>query len=65
MCDLIGRTYQQIKPILDVDAYETDPNINEILPEINKVFHIKPVHYARRDPREHKRKIKIFVSLLC
>ena len=38
MCELIGGTYQQIKPVFDVDAYETDPNIDEILAEINKVF---------------------------
>jgi hypothetical protein len=58
MCELIGGTYQQIKPILDVDAYETDPNINEILAEINKVFPNKSVYYAKRDPREYKGKIK-------
>ena len=29
MCELIGRTYQQIKPVLDVDTYEAYPNIRE------------------------------------
>jgi hypothetical protein len=57
MCELIGGTYQQIKPILDVDAYETDPNINEILAELNKVFPNKEVYYAKRDPREYKGKL--------
>jgi len=58
MCELIGGTYQQIKPVLDVDAYETDPKISEIIADINKVFPNKPVYYAKRDPREHKGKMK-------
>ena len=58
MCELIGGTYQQIKPVLDVDAYETDPKISEIIADINKVFPNKPVYYAKRDPREYKGKMK-------
>ena len=46
------------KPVLDVDAYETDPNINEILVNIEKLFPNNSVYYAKRDPREHKGRIK-------
>jgi len=58
MCELIGGTYQQIKPVLDVDAYETDPNIDDILADINKVFPNKSVYYAERKPRKYKIRIK-------
>jgi hypothetical protein len=58
VCELIGGTYQQIKPILDVDAYETDPSINEILAKIKKGFPKKSVYYAKRDPREYQGKMK-------
>ena len=58
MCELIGGTYQQIKPVFDVDAYETDPNIDEILADINKVFPDKSVYYAKREPREYKGRMK-------
>jgi hypothetical protein len=37
------------KPVLDVDAYETDPYISEIIADINKVFPDKPVYYDKRD----------------
>ena len=46
MCELIGGTYQQIKPVLDVDTYETDPSISEIIANSNKVFPNKSVYYA-------------------
>ena len=58
MCELIGGTYQQTKPVFDVDAYETDPNIDEILADINKVFPDKSVYYAKREPREYKGRMK-------
>jgi len=56
MCELIGRSAQQIKPVLDVDAYITDIDINQTIAEINQVFQDKPVYYAKREPREFKDK---------
>ncbi len=31
MCENIGEYGQQIKPVFDVDAYEAEPDINEII----------------------------------
>jgi len=58
MAELIGGPYQQIKPIFDIDAYETEPDINKIISDINSIFPNKPINYAKRDPREYKGKIK-------
>jgi len=58
MVENIGEYNQQIKPIFDIDAYDTDPDINSIITDINKIFPNKPVKYAKRDPREFKGKNK-------
>ena len=58
MAEVIGEFRQQIKPILDVDAYINDINVNEVFEKINKVFPNKSVKYAKREPRETKKGLK-------
>ena len=58
MVEDIGKYGQQIKPVFDIDAYDSDINISEITADINKVFPNKPIYYAKRDPREYKGKMK-------
>ena len=58
MAENIGEYGQQIKPIFDIDAYDTDPNIDEIILDINTLFPEKTVNYAKREPREYKGKMK-------
>ncbi len=38
MVENIGEYNQQIKPIFDIDAFDTDPIINEIAADIKKIF---------------------------
>ena len=56
MVENIGQNDQQIKPVFDVDAYETD--INDIKTIINELFPNKPINYAKREPREYNGKLK-------
>jgi hypothetical protein len=56
MCEMIGEYGQQIKPVFDVDAYNNDINIDEVINEINKIFPNKEINYAKREPREYKNK---------
>ena len=58
MVVVIGEYNQQIKPIFDIDAYDTKPDINAIINDINKLFPNKLVKYAEREPREYKGKFK-------
>ena len=58
MVEHIGEYNQQIKPIFDIDAYDTKPDINSIIIDINKLFPNKTVKYAEREPREYKGKLK-------
>lgn len=56
LCELIGRSAQQIKPVFDVDAYGKDIDINQVFADIQKVFPNKTINYAKRQPREYKEK---------
>ena len=56
MAEIIGGFGQQIKPVLDVDAYETDINIDEVIADIKRIFPNKVIFYAKREPREYKEK---------
>ena len=38
MAEVIGEFRQQIKPVLDVDAYINDIDVKEVFEKINKVF---------------------------
>jgi hypothetical protein len=56
MVECIGNYGQQIKPVFDIDAYNTEPNISSIITDINKIFPGKPIKYAKREPRDFKEK---------
>lgn len=56
LCELIGRSAQQIKPVFDVDAYANDIDINEVISDIQKVFPNKKVNYCKKEAREYKNK---------
>ena len=58
MAEVIGEFKQQIKPILDIDAYINDIDINEVLDNINRIFPNKSVKYATREVRETKKGLK-------
>jgi virulence-associated protein VapD len=56
MPELIGFFRQQVKPCFDVDAYNQDIDIHEIIAKINALFPNKKVNVAKREPREYKDK---------
>ena len=56
MPELIGEYGQQVKPCFDVDAYNQDVNISEIIAKINILFPNKKVNVAKREPRDYKDK---------
>ena len=58
MCECIGEFQQQIKPVFDVDAYETEPDIDDIIAKIHILFPDKQVNHAKRAPRDYKGKMK-------
>ena len=58
MVENIGEYGQQIKPILDIDAYDAEPDIKEIIADIHKIFPNKLINYAKRDSRDYKGKMK-------
>jgi len=58
MCECIGEYEQQIKPVFDVDAYDTEPDIDAIIAKIHILFPNKHVNYAKRAPRDYKGKLK-------
>ena len=54
MPELIGSYGQQVKPCFDVDAYNQDIDIDEIIAKINVMFPNKKVNTAKREPRQYK-----------
>ena len=58
MVEVIGEYGQQIKPILDVDVYDNDMNINDVIKDINKKIPNKSAINAKREARETKNGIK-------
>ena len=54
MPEMIGSYRQQVKPCFDVDAYNQDIDINEIIAKINVMFPNKKVNTAKREPRQYK-----------
>ncbi len=55
MVELIGAYGQQIKPVLDVDAYNDDIDLSSVRSKINELFPGKDVYHAKREPREYKK----------
>ena len=52
----IGKKGQFIKPIFDIDAYNTDIDIDKVKSEINNIYPNKPINYAKREPRNVEKK---------
>ena len=55
MAEVIGEYGQQIKPVIDIDAYINEPNIDCIIKELNQIFPNKKVKYAKRDVGDTKK----------
>lgn len=51
MVENISKPSQQIKPVFDVDSYDNDINIDDIILKINDMFPNKKICYAKREPR--------------
>jgi hypothetical protein len=58
MCENIGEYGHQIKPVFDVDAFDAEPDIDEIIADIQKQIPGRSVNYAKREVREYKGKMK-------
>jgi hypothetical protein len=54
MPELIGSYGQRVKPCFDVDTYNRDIDIDEIVARINAMFPNKKVNAAKREPRQYK-----------
>jgi len=50
LTEIIGGS-DNIKPVFDIDAYETDINIDEVKSTINTIFPDKDIYFAKREPR--------------
>ena len=55
MAEVIGDYGQQIKPIIDIDAFNDEPNIDSIIKELNNIFPNKEIKYAKRAVRDTKK----------
>ena len=55
-CESIGKKGQFIKPIFDIDAYETDINVDDVKNDINQLYPNKTINYAKREPRNDAKK---------
>lgn len=58
LCELIGGKNQQIKPIIDIDQYYNDIDINAFITDLNEIFPNKDIKYCKRDPRPYNGKMK-------
>ncbi len=59
LCELIGGENQQIKPIIDIDQYIIDIDINAFITDLNEISPNKDIKYCRRDPRPYIRLIMV------
>ena len=58
LCELIGGENQQIKPIIDIDQYNTDIDIEAFKTDLNVIFPNKAIKYCKRNPRPYNGKMK-------
>jgi hypothetical protein len=58
LCELIGGKNQQIKPIIDIDQYNTDIDIEAFETDLNVIFPNKEIKYCKRKPRQYNGKMK-------
>ena len=52
LCELIGGENQQIKPIIDIDQYNTDIDIEAFKSDLNLIFQINKLNIAK-DHQDH------------
>jgi hypothetical protein len=58
LCELIGGKNQQIKPIIDIDQFNTDIDIEAFKTDLNEIFPNKEIKYCKRKPRPYNGKMK-------
>jgi hypothetical protein len=58
LCELIGGKNQQIKPIIDIDQYNTDVDIEAFKIDLNVIFPNKEIKYCKRKPRPYNGRMK-------
>ena len=58
LCELIGGENQQIKPIIDIDQYNTDIDIEAFKTDLNVIFPNKAIKFCKRNPRPYNGKMK-------
>jgi hypothetical protein len=58
LCELIGGENQQIKPIIDIDQYNTDIDIEAFKTDLNVIFPNKEIKYCKRKPRPYNGRMK-------
>jgi hypothetical protein len=58
LCELIGGENQQIKPIIDIDQYHTDIDIEAFKTDLNVIFPNKAIKCCNRKPRPYNGKMK-------
>ena len=52
----IGKKGQFIKPIFDIDAFNTDIDVDKVKADINNIYPNKTIYYAKREPRNDEKK---------
>ena len=57
LCELIGGENQQIKPIIYIDQYDTDIDIEAFKADLNVIFPNKAIKYCKRQPRPYNGKM--------
>lgn len=63
--EIIGATEQQIKPVFDVDSYDTPIDNDHIANVISDMFPNKPIYIARREPRHVEGKGLRYSEHIC
>jgi hypothetical protein len=58
LCELIGGKNQQIKPIIDIDQFNTDIDIEAFKTDLNEIFPNKEIKYCKRKPRPYNGRMK-------
>lgn len=58
LCELIGGKNQQIKPIIDIDQFNTDIDIEAFKTDLNEIFPNKKIKSCKRKPRPYNGRMK-------
>ena len=54
MVKIVGEYYQQIKPIIDIDANDAKPDVDSIITDINILFPKKSVNMMKENQENIK-----------